>query len=117
VIETFRTFDKGVPMRTFEDFLKEFDELLSQTKDFAKAYKCAVDAHFAKLMMERIERHPKFHRNMTADEAGVTKAEMAEMIREAETTAKTEMKSTIEKHARELYRRLEAVPETPDTKQ
>jgi uncharacterized protein YecA (UPF0149 family) len=104
-------------MKTFEDFLKEFDELLRQTKDFAKGYKALVDACFAKLVMERIARHPKFNRNMTADEAGVTKAEMAEIVRKAETAAKAEMKSTIEKYARELYRRLEAVPETPDTKQ
>jgi uncharacterized protein YecA (UPF0149 family) len=104
-------------MKTFEDFLKEFDELTRQTKDFAKAYKSLVEAYFAKLMMERIERHPKFHRNMTADEAGITKAEMAEIIREAEATAEAEMKSTIEQHARELYRRLEAVPEIPNTKQ
>jgi hypothetical protein len=106
-----------VAVKTFEDFLKEFDELMRQSKDFAKGYKSLVEAHFAKLMMERIERHPKFHRNMTADEAAVTKAEMAEIIREAETTAEAEIKSTIEKHARELYCRVEAVPETPNTKQ
>jgi 23S rRNA-/tRNA-specific pseudouridylate synthase len=94
-------------MKTFEDFLKKFDELLRQTKDFAKGYKALVDAVFAKLMMERIARHPKFHRNMTADEAGV----------KAETAAEAEMKPTIEKYARELYCRLEAVPETPNTKQ
>jgi hypothetical protein len=99
-----------MPMKTFENFLKEYDELVRQAMDFAKGYKVLVEAHFAKLIMERIARHPKFHRNMTADEAGVTKAEMAEIIREAETAAEAEMKSTIEKHARELYRRLEAVP-------
>jgi len=102
-------------MKTFENFLKEYDDLVRQAMDFAKGYKALVEAHFAKLIMERIARHPKFHRNMTADEAGVTKAEMAEIIREAETTAEAEMKATIEKHARELYRRLEAVPETPNT--
>jgi hypothetical protein len=102
---------------TFEDFLKEFDETLRQTKDFAKGYKSLVDAHLAKLMMERIVHHPKFHCNMTADEAGITKAEMAEIIREAETTAETEMKSMIERHARDTYHRLVVIPETPDAKQ
>jgi hypothetical protein len=116
-IETFRTFDKSMPMKTFEDFLKEFDETLRQTKDFAKGYKSLVDAHLAKLMMERIVRHPKFYCNMTADEAGIIKAEMAEIIREAETTAETEIKSMIEQHARDTYHRLVAIPETPDTKQ
>jgi hypothetical protein len=116
-IETFRTFDKSMPMKTFEDFLKEFDETLRQKKDFAKGYKSFVDAHLAKLMMERIVRHPKFHCNMTADEAGITKAEMAEIIRQAETTAEIEMKSMIERHARDTYHRLVAIPETPDTKQ
>jgi DUF1009 family protein len=101
----------------FEDLLKEYDEMVRQTEDFAKAYKAMVEANVAKLMMERIERHPKFHRNMNADEAGVTEAEINKIFQQAEVMTETHIKSMIEQGARRAYHSIVSAPEPPVTKQ
>lgn len=97
----------------FEDVLKECNEKLRQDEDYKKAYKAAVNAIVCDLLLKR---HPRADPNMTIADL-VDAAEMAEVVREAETMAEALMKSEIEQAAREAYRRLVSAIEPPATKQ
>jgi hypothetical protein len=106
---------RGKDMKTikFEDVLKECDEMVRQTEDFARAYKAGVDANICKILMERF---PNADPNATMRDL-VSESEMVEIIREAEAMTETYVKSVIEQKAREAYNRIVSAPEPPTTKQ
>jgi hypothetical protein len=105
---------RGKDMKTikFEDVLKECDEMVRQTEDFARAYKAGVDANICKILMERF---PNADPNATMRDL-VSESEMVEIIREAEAMTETYVKSVIEQKAREAYNRIVSAPEPPTTK-
>jgi hypothetical protein len=100
----------------FEDLLKEFDEMIRQSEDYAKGFEAGVEMYVAKILLERYPTPPNGDPNITTEEF-VSESEKADILREAVARTEALMKSKIEQGAREAYNRIVGAPEPPTTKQ